>query len=55
MADSDKFKEAFLLERLPDDIKDALKRNETSLGKNPAFPEEYGDSFDTRMALPART
>ena len=51
MADSDKFKEAFLLERLPDDIKDALKRNETSLGKNPAFPEEYGDSFDTRMAL----
>lgn len=42
-------KESVLLDSLPEDIKTALKKNETSLGLNPAFPEEYGENFDSKI------
>lgn len=42
-------KENVLIDELPSDIKDALKKNNTSLGVNPAFPEEYGDTFDSKI------
>lgn len=42
-------KESVLLDRLPNDIKRTLKKNETSLGLNPVFPEEYGESFDSKI------
>lgn len=42
-------KEGILLNELPDDIKNTLKKNETSLGINPAFPEEYGETFDSKL------
>ena len=51
MLNSPLLKEGILLNTLPDDIKDDLKKNETSLGANPAFPDEYGDSFDTKLTL----
>lgn len=51
MLNSPLLKEGILLNALPDDIKDDLKKNETSLGANPAFPDEYGDSFDTKLTL----
>lgn len=51
MLNSSLLKEGVLLNTLPDDIKDDLKKNETSLGANPAFPDEYGDSFDTKLTL----
>lgn len=51
MLKSPLLKESILLDQLPDDIKDTLKKNETSLGASPAFPEEYGDSFDTKLTL----
>jgi hypothetical protein len=44
-------KESILINNLPDDIKTALKKNETSLGLNPAFPEEYNDTFDSKITL----
>lgn len=51
MLNSPLLKEGILLNTLPDDIKDDLKKNETSLGASPAFPDEYGDSFDTKLTL----
>ena len=42
-------KESILLDTLPNDIKTTLKKNETSLGLNPVFPEEYGESFDSKI------
>lgn len=44
-------KEGILLNELPDDIRCELKNNKTSLGDSPAFPEEYGDTFDTKLTL----
>jgi len=44
-------KEGILLNELPDDIRQQLKNNDTSLGSSPAFPDEYGDSFDTKLTL----
>ena len=44
-------KEGILLNELPDDIRNELKNNKTSLGINPALPEEYGDTFDTKLTL----
>ena len=42
-------KESVLLDELPSDIEDALRKNNTSLGVNPAFPEEYDDTFDSKI------
>lgn len=50
MLRSELLKESVLLNSLPDDIKTALKKNETSLGLNPVFPEEYGESFVSKIA-----
>ena len=44
-------KESVLLNSLPEDIKNALKKNETSLGLNPVFPEEYGEQFDSKITV----
>ena len=44
-------KESILLDSLPNDIKTTLEKNKTSLGLNPVFPEEYGDTFDTKLTI----
>ena len=51
MLNSPLLKEGILYNELPDDIRTALKDNKTSLGASPAFPDEYGDSFDTKLTL----
>lgn len=51
MLHSQVLKESILLDKLPDDIKTTLEKNKTSLGLNPVFPEEYGDSFDTKLTV----
>ena len=51
MLKSSLLKESILYNELPDDIRAALKDNKTSLGANPAFPDEYDESFDTKLTL----
>lgn len=51
MTNSPLLKESILFNELPDDIRTALKDNKTSLGASSAFPDEYGDSFDTKLTL----
>lgn len=51
MLKSSLLKESILYNELPDDIRAALKDNKTSLGVNPAFPDEYDESFDTKLTL----
>ena len=51
ISNSPLLKEGILFHELPEDIRTALKDNKTSLGASSAFPDEYGDSFDTKLTL----